>query len=340
VIFVTHDIEEAVILGDRVVVMSARPSSVVADISVPLDRPRSFTREIAQSTGITERVWGLLDGSMKSDKLPIVTGSTRPPSAQQATNRWPIGFIGFWIGVLVLFEAMVRSGIYTGFFLPAPSIVFGSLAHMIRDGSLLKNLGVTLIRIIGGLAAGGAAGVMLGFAAGTSRRLRGVIDPLVAALHPIPRLAFFPLLIVMFGLGESSKIAAVALGAFFPMFLNTVAGVHAMSPVHLDLGRNYGASRRQVFLNVLLPGALPLMLTGLRLSANTAFHGTIAVEMVGSRSGLGAMLWLSWQTFRIDNLYAILVVIAAIGIGLATLIRRVSLRAAPWVVDKPPVTGR
>jgi NitT/TauT family transport system permease protein len=77
------------------------------------------------------------------------------------------------------------------------------------------------------------------------------------------------------------------------------------------------------------------MLTGLRLSANTAFHGTIGVEMVGSRTGIGAMLWLSWQTFRIDNLYALLIVIAVIGIGLATLIRSVTHRAAPWLVEKP-----
>jgi NitT/TauT family transport system permease protein len=206
---------------------------------------------------------------------------------------------------------------------------------MLSDGSLTTNLVTTLVRIAGGLFIGSAIGVSLGLAAGSSRRLRRVVDPMVAALHPIPRLAFFPLLIVVFGLGESSKIAAVSLGAFFPMFLNTLAGVRAMNPVHLDLGRNYGADKGQVFRHVLLPGAMPLMLTGLRLSANTAFHGTIGVEMVGSRTGIGAMLWLSWQTFRIDNLYALLIVIAVIGIGLATLIRSVTHRAAPWLVEKP-----
>jgi NitT/TauT family transport system permease protein len=147
-------------------------------------------------------------------------------------------------------------------------------------------------------------------------------------------LAFFPLLIVLLGVGETSKLAAVALGAFFPMLLNTVAGVRSMNPVHLEVARNYGADRRQMFLHVLLPGSLPLMLTGLRLSANVAFHSTIGVEMIGSRTGMGAMLWLSWQTFRIDHLYAILVVIATIGIGLATLIRWVTQRSAPWMSDR------
>jgi NitT/TauT family transport system permease protein len=223
----------------------------------------------------------------------------------------------------------------TGLFLPAPSVVLASLWEMAASGVLLQNLAVTMARIAGGLFIGGAIGVSLGLIAGTSRRMRSFIDPMVAALHPIPRLAFFPLLIVVFGLGESSKIAAVSLGAFFPMFLNTVAGVRSMNPVHLDLGRNYGAGAKQMFVHVLLPGAMPLILTGLRLSANTAFHGTIGVEMVGSRTGIGAMLWLSWQTFRIDNLYAILIVIAIIGNGLAKLIRWLCDRSAPWLVDKP-----
>ena len=188
-------------------------------------------------------------------------------------------------------------------------------------------------RIILGLLCGAGVGVVLGLAMGTSKRLRRVLDPIVAAIHPIPRLAFFPLLIVVLGVGETSKLAAVSLGAFFPMLLNTVAGVRGMNPVHLELARNYGADRRQMFLHVLLPGSMPLMLTGLRLSANVAFHSTIGVEMVGSRTGMGAMLWLSWQTFRIDHLYAILVVIAAIGIGLATLIRWVAHRSAPWMAD-------
>ncbi len=143
----------------------------------------------------------------------------------------------------------------------------------------------------------------------------------------------------MLGVGETSKLAAVSLGAFFPMLLNTVAGVRGMNPVHLELARNFGASRRQMDLHVLLPGSMPLMLTGLRLSANAAFHSTIGVEMVGSRTGLGAMLWLSWQTFRIDHLYAILVVIAAIGIGLATLIRWVTQRSAPWLAEPAPAAA-
>src|SRR3954469_4765575 len=259
---------------------------------------------------------------------------TRPATTQAAIpTRWSVRFFGVWLLILLGLELLVESGVSQSLFLPAPSAVAMSLGRMIADGSLATNLGVTLSRIVLGLLCGAGLGVLLGLVMGTSRPLRRVLDPVVAAIHPIPRLAFFPLLIVVLGVGETSKLAAVSLGAFFPMLLNTVAGVRGMNPVHLELARNYGADRRQMFLHVLLPGSMPLMLPGLRLSTNVAFHSTIGVEMVGSRTGMGAMLWLSWQTFRIDHLYAILVVIAAIGIGLATLIRWVTQRSAPWMMD-------
>ena len=249
--------------------------------------------------------------------------------------RWSARFFLVWVAILGVLELLVRAGADTGMFLPAPSSVLVSIGEMLANGSMPAHLGATLSRISMGLLGGAGAGVLLGLAMGASRRIRRVVDPIVAALHPIPRLAFFPLIIVLLGVGETSKLAAVSLGAFFPMLLNTVAGVRGMNPVHLELARNFGASRRQMFLHVLLPGSMPLMLTGLRLSANAAFHSTIGVEMVGSRTGIGAMLWLSWQTFRIDHLYAILVVIAAIGIGLASLIRWITQRSAPWMVDAP-----
>jgi ABC-type nitrate/sulfonate/bicarbonate transport system permease component len=259
------------------------------------------------------------------------TGRTTPYAAPRRHRaRWALRFFAVWVVLLGTLEVLVRTGAYIGLFLPAPSAVAASIGRMIGNGTLAPHFFATIFRITVGLLVGASAGVVLGLGMGTSRRLRRIVDPVIAALHPIPKLAFFPLLIVVFGVGESSKLAAVSLGAFFPMLLNTVAGVRNMNPVHIELANNFGASRRQMFLHVLLPASMPLMLTGLRLSSNVAFHSAIGVEMVGSRSGIGAMLWLSWQTFRIDQVYAILVVIAAIGIGLAALIRWVTYRSAPW----------
>lgn len=260
------------------------------------------------------------------------TGQAAAPAAVPA--RWSARFFIVWLVLMAAWELLVRSGVEMGLFLPAPSRIAEALLRIVLDGTLFVHLASTMLRIVTGLLIGGSVGLLLGIAMGTSTRLRQLIDPIVAALHPIPRLAFFPLLIVAFGIGEVSKMAAVSLGAFFPMLLNTVAGIRGMNPVHLELALNYGATRRQMFTRILLPGSLPLMLTGLRLSSNIAFHATIGIEMVGSRIGIGSLLWMSWQTFRIDQLYALLVVIAFIGIGLASLIRWITARSVPWVVDR------
>jgi NitT/TauT family transport system permease protein len=249
-------------------------------------------------------------------------------------ERRPLGFLLVWLVVLAAWELLVRTGVWRGLFLPAPSTVAQTLWTLASTGALWTHLGATLLRIGTGLVIGATVGVLLGVIMGRSRAVRHAIDPIVAALHPIPKLAFFPLLIVLLGVGEQSKLAAVALGAFFPMLLNTVAGVRGINPVHLEIARNHGASARQLFLRVLLPGSLPLVLTGLRLSSNMAFHSTIGVEMVGSRTGIGALLWLSWQTFRIDQLYAALAVVGAIGITVSTAVRMLGSRLAPWQAER------
>jgi ABC-type nitrate/sulfonate/bicarbonate transport system permease component len=265
-----------------------------------------------------------------------VRGGDAPAVPSALPIVWSVRYLVVWLVLVGIWEFLVRVGVWRGLLLPAPSVIAGALVQLITDGTLEVHLLFTAIRIAVGLLVGGTIGAGLGLAMGISRRLRRFTDPIVAALHPIPRLAFFPLLIAMLGVGEMSKLAAVAIGAFFPMLLNTIAGVRGMNPVHVELARNFGATRRQLFGRVLLPGSLPLMLTGLRLSTNVAFHGTIGVEMVGSQTGLGSMLWLSWQTFRIDQLYAILIVIAAVGIGLATFIRWVTSRTAPWLAERAP----
>lgn len=234
---------------------------------------------------------------------------------------------------LAIWELVIRAGWYTGLFFPAPTAIGAALRESIADGQLWLHLSATLARIGGGLAIGGVGGLLLGLAMGSWKGLRTVLDPIIAAVHPIPKLALFPLLIVMLGIGERSKIASVSVGAFFPMVLNTIAGVRAISPVHLELAVNYGASTWKRFGRVLLPGSLPMILTGLRLSTNVAFHATIGVEMVGSRIGLGSLLWMSWQTFRIEQLYATLAVIALVGVGLTSLIRQIARRSAPWLAE-------
>jgi NitT/TauT family transport system permease protein len=235
--------------------------------------------------------------------------------------------------LLGAWELGVRTGGLSPLLTPAPSTILRELLMLLANGVMLTNLSATLLRLGTGLLLGAGLGVALGLAMGWWPTLRRAVDPLVAGIHPIPKIALFPILIVLLGIGEESKIAAIAIGAFFPSLINTMAGVQAISPVQLDLARNYGAGTRAMFFRILLPGSLPLVLTGLRISANVAFLSAIGVEMISAHTGLGSLLWLSWQVFRLEQLYATLIVVAAVGILLAVVIRTLTRRWAPWLTD-------
>ena len=129
-------------------------------------------------------------------------------------------------------------------------------------------------------------------------------------------------------------MVVVAVGVFFPMLINTMAGVRQISLIHFEVAQNYGASLFKVFTRVVVPGSLPLVLTGARLALNIALLLTIAVEMVAAQEGLGEMIWFAWETLRTEELYASLIVIAALGISFNFLLQRLRARLVPWQVER------
>ena len=135
---------------------------------------------------------------------------------------------------------------------------------------------------------------------------------------------------LLIGIGEQARIALIMIGAFFPMLINTMAGVRQISPIHFEVAENYGANRFNTFTHVVIPGSLPLILVGARLSINTALVLTIAVELLTAREGLGAMIWLAWETFRIEELYASLFVTAVLGFSFNKLLQYLHDRFLPW----------
>ena len=245
-------------------------------------------------------------------------------------------FVAVVVGILLLgaWEGAVRLSLLPPVIIPAPSAILATLASSFAGGEMLANFRLTMARLLGGLLLGGSVGLIVGLLMGWSQRLRGFFDPFVAVIHPLPKLALLPLLMVFFGLGEFPRVLVIAATSFFPMVLNAMAGVRQISPVHFDVARNHGASRWQMLRRVVIPGSLPMVLTGVRLAANLALITAVAVEMIAARSGLGAQLWLSWQVMRVDLLFATLFVIGAIGVVLNQGMRRVARRAAPWLSDR------
>ena len=238
------------------------------------------------------------------------------------------------VAALLVWEVAARAGWISSLFFPPPSTIAATTVRLWNDGELRSNLGLTLGRVALGVLLGGVPGVLLGLLMGWFAPLRRALDPFVAALHPVPKIAVLPLIMVVFGIGEPSRVIVAASGAFFPLLINTMSGVRQIKPIFYQVAQNYGARRRHVLRRVVLPGSLPSVLTGLLLALNVTLLLTIAVEMVSGRTGLGAMIWTAWETMRVEELWATLAVITVLGIvfsaGLAWLTRLL----CPWQVER------
>jgi NitT/TauT family transport system permease protein len=165
---------------------------------------------------------------------------------------------------------------------------------------------------------------------GLNRWVRAIFDPLVAATYPIPKSAILPLALLIFGLGEPSKIFMVAIGVFFPVVINSTTGVLEINRIYLDVGRNYKASRWNTFWTIALPGALPVIMTGFKLGIGIGLILIAIAEMIGAKSGLGYMIWTAWETFSVEQMYVGLFTIAIIGFVLTVLLNEIERMIIPW----------
>ncbi len=215
--------------------------------------------------------------------------------------------------LLAVWEVMAGGGLISPIVAPAPSRIFAALMNELRTGELENHLSATAARLFG-----------------LSPRLRRFADPFVSAAHPLPKIAILPIVMVFLGVGELSKVAVVALGVFFPMLINTMTGVRQISPTYFDVAKSYGATRWKLFTRVVIPAAMPMILSGLRIGLNIALVVTISIEIVAASRGLGALIWLSWEVLRIEVLYAALFVTAALGICFNVLMQFLLGRLVPW----------
>ncbi len=233
--------------------------------------------------------------------------------------------------LLVVWELAAKLGLISSSIFPPPSKIFVTFAALIIDGTLLSSSGATLFRFFTGVLVGSVIGATLGLIMGWWRPLNSFLSPWINAFYPIPKIAIFPLLLVIFGIGERSKFIAIMLGAFFPMVVTTINGVQQISRIYFEVGKNYGVRGFKVFSHILLPGSLPSIMTGLRLAVNSGFVIAISVEVISARNGLGVLLWYGWQTFRVADLFAALIVISILGIIINYLLEKIMIRMVPWM---------
>jgi len=237
------------------------------------------------------------------------------------------------LALLAVWEIAARLNYIDVRFFPAPSSVIATMIEMLRSGELITNTLVSLRRLALGAVIGGVPALVLGIAMGLNRWVRAAFDPIVAATYPIPKSAILPLALLIFGLGEGSKIFMVAIGVFFPVVINSTTGVLEINRIYLDVGRNYKANRWNTFWTIALPGALPVIMTGFKLGIGIGLILIALAEMIGAKSGLGYMIWTAWETFSVEQMYVGLFAIAIIGFVLTILLNEIERIIIPWKRD-------
>lgn len=233
--------------------------------------------------------------------------------------------------ILLVWELCSRTGLLDARFFPAPSSIVETFFELLLSGELLEHIGMTLSRIAVGFVLGAVPGIALGILLGSVRTLRLLLDPIFSSLLPVPKVAIFPLLLLIFGLGETSKYVIVAIGVFFYLLFNTLGGVMQTPPLFNDVATANGATRIQRWLTVAFPYALPSIFTGIKLATGGAFVIIAASEFVGANSGLGYMIWSSWGTFAVSKMYVGIVTISVLGYTATALWALLERRVVPWV---------
>lgn len=287
-------------------------------------------------------------------------GNRVPARRQEAYKQFLA--LGFPVLLLLTWEAVVAGGILNPRWFPPPSRIavalwdltvtfdrfsetsligrpwlipqrlasegWAGVASLFRESHLFA----TLTRVLVGFLFGAIPGILLGMIMGLNRTVRSMLDSTMSAIYVLPKIAIFPLMMLIFPdpFGEGPKIAVVAISAFFLIAISTMAGVQGIDKVYLEAGRNYGANRLQMLRHVIIPGALPIIFSGLRLALGTALIVIVAVEFIRADVGVGYIVYYYWQILVIEKMYAGLVVVMALGVLLTYGLQWLERRVMPW----------
>jgi len=233
------------------------------------------------------------------------------------------GFIGLWQG-------LAMAGLVNSFLLPSPAAVLVALWEMAVDGSLWVNLAASLKRVVVGYLMACVVGLSLGFLCGSSKTLAELVRPIVEALRPIPPLAWVPIAILWFGLGDMSAYFLVFLGCVFPLFFGAYTAVRSIDRNQINAAMCLGASRSLLFRKVLIPASLPIMMPNLRLALGIGWMCVVTAELIAAQTGLGYLIQQSRMLFQIQNVVAGMVAIGFVGYVMSAAVERLERRVNAW----------
>ncbi|HUA56901.1 MAG TPA: ABC transporter permease [Candidatus Sulfotelmatobacter sp.] len=214
--------------------------------------------------------------------------------------------------------------------LPPPSVVFAEIGRLLWGGSLLLDLWASLRRILVGFSISVVISVVIGALMARSVLFEDMLDPIIELIRPVSPLAIFPLALLWFGIGDGSKIFLIALSCSFPIILSTYAGVRGIDRSYIRVARSLGANQSEILAHIILKGCLPQLFTGIRVAWGIALIVIIASEMIGGVAGLGYMVLTAQETFRVDRVFAGIVVIGVLGFSTDQAFRALRRRLLPW----------
>ena len=232
--------------------------------------------------------------------------------------------------ILALWEIAARNGWFPTSILPPPSKVAIAFWTLLFNGSLLWNALISTARLLAGLVGGSIVGVVLGFVVGMNKRIAPVIEPTVTALIPVPAVAWIPLLIIFFGIGETTNVLLLGIGSFCVLFLQTLHGVRGIDRRLVEVGQVHGKSSGIILWHILLPGAKPEIFLGLRIALALSWTLLVASEMIASSSGLGWLIWNSRNFSRADEMLAGMIAVALLGKATQYLLDRWQRKQLRW----------
>jgi NitT/TauT family transport system permease protein len=260
---------------------------------------------------------------MASDFVPYRAGGFAP-------RRLPSASVATLIGLLALWQACASLGWVSTAFASSPLLIGRALAALIASGELWGHLAASLQRLAIGWAIGTVTGLAFGVALGLFTLARSPGMAVVSALFPVPKIALVPLFIIWFGIGEGSKIVTLAFGVFFPTVVNTMAGVDGVPRGLIRMAQSFGVPYRAILTKIVLPGAMPAILSGFRITTSTAIILLVAAEMIGADKGIGAFVLQAGNLYDTDNLLAGIVVLSAIGLVVSAVLGWIERRVLAW----------
>jgi len=234
------------------------------------------------------------------------------------------------ISLLLLWEVLARAGWLSPRILPAPEAAAAAAGKLLKDGTLLRHLGVSAARAFAGLTMGGGLGFLLGLLTASLPLAEKLLDTTIQMLRAIPNLALVPLVILWFGIGEEAKVFLIAAGVFFPLYLNTYHGVRTVDTGLKEMGRVYGLRGFALFSQVLFPGALPSILVGLRFALGSMWLTLIAAEALAAESGIGFLTTTAREFMQTDVVLVGTLLYALLGKGADGLARLMEKKLLPW----------